>query len=466
MSSFTPSMTRSPVGAHCHSPPSLALDLDSGHSGQVEEEIPHKWRRTMGWTSSYLVPIDHDEPARLNLPDDETGTVSRRNEIKEHMITDHKLREMLGFIQESTNARQRCSQEIHSSIKQWQARHLAEASRLLPATLTFLVDATSIEGSSANVRNVRIYQRQCRCLTGAVSDRMYEHGQKTRGRTQGYRLELQQRGANKRQLRWREPPHSRATTGWLPYDTLRHALSTDQSISLDLELDCRALSLCDTSCVCSFDIMNPHRVATETMALVRIATSSKRTAMYCISIRLDSIAAALRCALLGAAGTSGPQAKLQHHHLRSASRTTDVLFWHHGRGRIRDANGRGKVTALRRARIRVLLAVPPTTFPPGPPHTYLLLPSRRLCQLPGSPMSDIEATNFTLPGLVADGGQNIVVTRYRHHQLPNIPAGGARLSLLCVHAVPYYKESWLPMLECLFKLQSKTPDSRFTIIEA
>ena len=28
------------------------------------------------------------------------------------------------------------------------------------------------------------------------------------------------------------------------------------------------------------------------------------------------------------------------------------------------------------------------------------------------------------------------------------------------------KESWLPALECLFELQSKAPDSRFTIIEA
>ncbi|PIL24611.1 hypothetical protein GSI_12495 [Ganoderma sinense ZZ0214-1] len=81
-------------------------------------------------------------------------------------------------------------------------------------------------------------------------------------------------------------------------------------------------------------------------------------------------------------------------------------------------------------------------------------------------MSDIEASEFTLPGIVADGGLKIAVTRYRHRQLPNVPPGGTRVSLLCVHAVSYYKESWLPALECLFELQSKAPDDRFTTIEA
>nr|VWO99575.1 N/A [Ganoderma boninense] len=81
-------------------------------------------------------------------------------------------------------------------------------------------------------------------------------------------------------------------------------------------------------------------------------------------------------------------------------------------------------------------------------------------------MTDIEATEFTLPALVDDGGLDVVVTRYRHRQFSDISAGGTRISLVCVHAVSYYKESWLPALEHLFELQSKTPSGSFTIIEA
>ncbi|KAM5530942.1 hypothetical protein V8D89_015387 [Ganoderma adspersum] len=82
-------------------------------------------------------------------------------------------------------------------------------------------------------------------------------------------------------------------------------------------------------------------------------------------------------------------------------------------------------------------------------------------------MADIEATEFTLPALVNDGGLDVVVTRYRPHQLSgDIQLGGTCISLVCVHAVSYYKESWLPTLEHLFELQSMAPNSRFTVIEA
>ncbi|KAI1791877.1 alpha/beta-hydrolase [Ganoderma leucocontextum] len=79
-------------------------------------------------------------------------------------------------------------------------------------------------------------------------------------------------------------------------------------------------------------------------------------------------------------------------------------------------------------------------------------------------MSDIEATDFTLPALVADGRLDVVATRYR---LSDIQIGsGARLSLVCLHAVSYYKETWLPTIECLFQLQAKARNNRFTVIEA
>ena len=54
-------------------------------------------------------------------------------------------------------------------------------------------------------------------------------------------------------------------------------------------------------------------------------------------------------------------------------------------------------------------------------------------------MPNIEATDFTLPGLVADGALDIVATRYRQLQASDtgIAGGGVRLSLVCVHAVSY-----------------------------
>ena len=60
-------------------------------------------------------------------------------------------------------------------------------------------------------------------------------------------------------------------------------------------------------------------------------------------------------------------------------------------------------------------------------------------------MSDIEATDFTLPSPVADGSLDTVVTRYRHRQLSGERMNGTRVSLLCVHAVSYC--AFHPLLE-------------------
>ncbi|KAI1791869.1 peptidase C14, caspase domain-containing protein [Ganoderma leucocontextum] len=163
----------------------------SGHSGQVEGEIPNKHEEDDG-LDEFIVPIDHDEPIRPNLSEDETGIGSRGKAIKKRMITDNKLRKMLvdslpigaqitaifdsyhsGTLLDldhylcdnvyspwTNKHKTTMSQGVPRKDGQRMNRSTSRLPRDPPAHRASPRSPLSREGSSADVRNVRIYSRQ------------------------------------------------------------------------------------------------------------------------------------------------------------------------------------------------------------------------------------------------------------------------------------------------------------------